>query len=124
MNFVDPCIGTVTVLLKPVANTPQIQLRNINAQRSYVIEQIINAIRIKMRLPLTESIFLYVRTQFAPPLDARIGDLYDVSKLINKSLELQHKSKSHSSLRYLRSMGLRTSKHEVSDSSICILMKI
>ena len=71
-------IGKVTLSLKPVGNTPQLAIKNIAAQRSKSLGDIANIIRTKLGVKPGESVFIYVRSSFAPAPDARIHDLYDV----------------------------------------------
>lgn len=68
-------------MLKAVGSTPAIGLKNINANRSNTLGQISGVIRSKLKLKPSDSLFLYVRSSFAPPPDARIADLFDVSGL-------------------------------------------
>ena len=66
-------------MLKPVGNTPEITLKKVGAKRHDDIAKISNIIRGKIGSKPGESIFIYVRSSFAPTPDARIGDLFDVS---------------------------------------------
>ena len=65
--------------LKPVGNTPQLTLKNIKAGRDKCLSDISNMVKSKMGVKPTDSVFLYVRSSFAPSPDARIADLFDVS---------------------------------------------
>ena len=74
----DPTLGKVTVSIKAVGSTAQINLKTITANRSYTLNQISTLIRSKLGCKPTDSLFIYVRSSFAPPPDARIADLFDV----------------------------------------------
>ena len=72
-------LGKVTLNIKAVGSTAQITLKTITANRSYMLSQISNLIRQKLGCKPTDSLFIYIRSSFAPPPDARIADLFDVS---------------------------------------------
>ncbi len=72
-------LAKVTLSLKPVGATPQLAIKNITAQRSKCLADISNMIKTKLGVKPGESVFIYVRSSFAPAPDARIADLYDVS---------------------------------------------
>ena len=69
----------MTLSLKPVGNTPQITIKNIKAGRDKCLADISNMVKTKMGVKPNESVFFYVRSSFAPPPDARIADLFEVS---------------------------------------------
>ena len=66
-----------------MGNTPQLAIKNITAARSKCLSDISNIIKTKLAVKPGESVFIYVRSAFAPSPDARIADLFDVSKLSN-----------------------------------------
>ncbi len=58
-----------------------------------MLSQISTLIRQKLGCKPTDSLFIYIRSSFAPPPDARIADLFDVRQLAIITLpilELRH----------------------------------
>lgn len=68
-------------MMMAVGNSPKLQKAKFSADKSNTLLKINMFVRAQLakHIKAEDSIILYVKSQFAPPLDARICDLYEVS---------------------------------------------
>ena len=72
-------IAKVTLSLKPVGQTSALAIKNIAVVRSKNLSEVSSLIKTKLGCKPTDTVFIYVRSAFAPSPDSRVGDLFDVS---------------------------------------------
>ena len=78
---------TKRVMIHAVAagNAPKLTKAKFNAVATNSLHQVAKFIRITLKVKEDDSLFLFVKQTFQPPLDARIIDLAEVSQSLGSN---------------------------------------
>lgn len=74
----------VVIRFKPVGSAPAIKNQRSRVSSSQKFDFVVAYLRKQLKVSDTESVFLYINNTFAPALDEVIGNLWRVSRVLNR----------------------------------------